>query len=87
MPNRTALTIATAALLLELLPRIAAHGDERMDMNMSTSDAPQPQIQKDGQPRSYWAFGEHVTLIYCHIALEILAWVVVLPVGKLSRVD
>jgi hypothetical protein len=80
MPNRTALTIATAALLLELLPRVVAHGVGHMEM--STPNAPQSR-QEDGQPRSYWALSEHATLMYWHIALEILAWVVVLPVGKL----
>jgi hypothetical protein len=85
MPNRTALTIAVAALLLELIPRAAAHGDESMDM--SVPDAPQPQIQYDDQPRSYWSLSEHATLMYWHIALEVLAWIMVLPVGKISCVD
>jgi hypothetical protein len=81
MPNCIALTIATAALLLELLPWVAAHGDGHMDM--SAHNVPLPQIQDDGQPASYWSLSEHATLMYWHIALEVLAWVVVLPVGKL----
>jgi hypothetical protein len=81
MSNRVALAIATAALLLELVPRAAAHGDEHMEL--SAHDAPQPQMHKDGQPGSYWSLSEHATLMYCHIALEILAWVVILPIGKL----
>lgn len=78
MPNRIALRLATAALLLSL---VAAHGDEHMDM--SAHDAPQPQPQIEGQPRSYWSLSGHATLIYWHIGLEILAWVVLLPIGKL----
>jgi len=80
MPNRTAVTIAAAALLLGSLPLVAAHGGEHMDM--SAHDAAQPQPQNDGQPRSYWSLSEHVALMYWHIGLEILAWVVILPVGK-----
>lgn len=78
MPNRTVVTIATALLLL---PLVAAHGDESMDM--VAHDAPQPQMN-DGQPRSYWSLSEHATIMYWHVALEVLAWVVVLPVGKLK---
>jgi hypothetical protein len=81
MPKRVAVAIATAALLLELAPRALAHGDEHM--NMSAHDAPQPQPHDGGEPASYWDLSEHVTLMYCHIALEILAWVVMLPIGKL----
>lgn len=80
MPNRIAFTIATAALLLlELSPRVAAHGDEHMDMSAEQS---QPQPQDHGRPGSYWSLSEHASLMYWHIALEVLAWVVVLPVGK-----
>jgi hypothetical protein len=81
MPKRIAVAIATAALLLECAPRALAHGDEYMDM--SAHDAPQPQLHDGGEPTSYWGLSEHVTLMYCHIALEILAWVVILPIGKL----
>jgi hypothetical protein len=81
MSNRVILTVATAALLLGLFPSVAAHGDEHMDMG--TVEMSQPQAQDDGQPRSYWSLSEHGTLMYWHIALEILAWIVVLPVGKL----
>jgi hypothetical protein len=83
MQNRVALAIATAALLLDLVPGAVAHGDKPMDM--SAHDAQRPQLQEGGLPGSYWSFSEHATLMYCHIALEILAWVVVLPIGKLSH--
>jgi hypothetical protein len=83
---RQTFTIATAALLLQLLPLVAAHGDEQHGetMNMSTHDAPAPQPQGDGH-QSYWSLSEYAALIYWHIALEILAWVVILPVGKQFR--
>lgn len=53
-------------------------------MPMSAPNAPAPQPQSDA-PQSYWRLTEHATLMYWHIALEILAWIVVLPVGKLTR--
>jgi hypothetical protein len=75
--------IATATLLLGALPLVVAHGDEHAGatMDMGAHDAPKTQTQDQG-PRSYWSLSEHAALMYWHIALEILAWVVVLPVGK-----
>lgn len=86
MPIRPALAIAiaTAALLLRNLPVVAAHGD---DMDMSAHDAPPTPTQDGGPPRSYWSLSEHVGLMAFHVGLEILAWVVILPVGKLSQFD
>jgi hypothetical protein len=80
MPNRTTLTLAIAAVLLGLVPLAAAHGDEHMDMSAPT--APKPQAQEEGQPGSYWRLSEHATLMYWHIALEMLAWMGILPVGR-----
>jgi hypothetical protein len=85
MPNRVAVVIATAALLLELVPRALAHGEEHMDMSAHNAPQPQPQVHDGDKPGSYWSLSEHVTLMYCHVALEILAWVVILPIGKLSH--
>ncbi|KAF1920407.1 hypothetical protein BDU57DRAFT_508710 [Ampelomyces quisqualis] len=82
MASRIAFTIATAALLLlELSPQVAAHSDEHIDMSAS-----RPQPKDHDQPGSYWGFSEHVTLMYLHIALEILAWVVVLPVAVMLSI-
>lgn len=84
---RKTVTLATAALLLHLLPLVAAHGDEHhgeaMDMSAHSAPAPQPQ---SNAPQSYWRLTEYAALMYWHIALEVLAWVVVLPVGKLTRI-
>lgn len=76
-----ALTLVTAALLLEVLPLVAAHGNDHGEGHMDIGDAPRPQVQDDGRPRSYWSLSEHSTLMYWHIALEMLAWVVILPIG------
>jgi hypothetical protein len=48
-------------------------------MGMSVHDASTPQPQDSGF-HGYWSLSEHATLMYWHIALEILAWVVVLPI-------
>jgi hypothetical protein len=85
MSNRVILRVATAALLLALLPLVAAHGDEHMDMG--GHEMAEPETQDDSLPRSYWSLSEYGTLMYWHIALEILAWIVVLPFGKLSRIS
>lgn len=71
MPNRGSLTIAAAALLLELLPLVTAHGDGD-GMDMSVHDAPESQPQNTGFG-GYWSLSEHASLMYWHIGLEILA--------------
>ena len=78
------LTLATAAFLLEALPLVAAHGDEHngASMDMDMHDVPPPPAVDSGAPQSYWSLSEHASLMYWHIALEILSWVVVLPVGR-----
>jgi hypothetical protein len=82
MSQRAILRVAAAALLLALLPLVAAHGDEHMDMG--NVQMAQPETHDYGSARSYWSLPEYGTLMSWHIALEILAWIVVLPVGKLS---
>lgn len=83
MSRTSVAALAAAVVLLELLPAALAHGDEHgATMDMSAHDAPAPQLHDGGSPHSYWSLSEHATLMYWHIALEILAWFVVLPVGK-----
>jgi hypothetical protein len=80
---RRIIAIAAAAVLLQLLPFVVAHGDEHgetMAMDMSANSAPALKPEGEG---SYWSLSEYAALMYWHIALEILAWVVILPVGKL----
>ncbi|KAL1594958.1 hypothetical protein SLS59_008509 [Nothophoma quercina] len=54
-------------------------------MDMSAHDAPAPQLQSNGQ-QSYWSLSEYAALMYWHIALEILAWVVILPVAVMLSI-
>lgn len=85
MTRLRVLTLATAALLLELLPLAAAHGDDH-DAPMDMNEAPARPAEDGGAPQSYWGLSEYATLMYWHIALEILAWVVILPVGVMLSI-
>lgn len=81
MTRAQLLVLTTAALLLEALPLAAAHGDEHNDASMDMQ-GPAPSTALDsGHFESYWALPDHASLMYWHIALEMLAWVGVLPVG------
>ncbi|KAF2702665.1 hypothetical protein K504DRAFT_393979 [Pleomassaria siparia CBS 279.74] len=71
-------TTATAALLLGFIPLVVAHGEKQNDGPAQVPDSPLPQ--------SYWRLSEHVALMYWHIGLEMLAWVVVLPVGVMLSI-
>lgn len=81
---------ATFTLLLASLVTALPHGDdESMDMGMdmqASTDAPQPtttamQATTDG-PMSYFAYSKHSSAIIAHIALMVLGWCFVLPVGE-----
>lgn len=84
MLHRVAFAAATAALLLGTLPRVAAHGDEHMDM--SAHDAPHAEPQHHDQKGTYWSLSEHAALMYWHIGLEILAWIVILPIAVMFSI-
>jgi hypothetical protein len=80
-----------AALLLGLISRAIAdpHGTENTSnadlggmgedkMNMET----QGSSKMDSSPTSYFRYLEHGGWIYGHIFAMVLAWTVVLPLGK-----
>ena len=83
MTRARLLTLTTVALLLEVLfPLVAAHSDDHNDASMDMPGAAPPVSAPDNPvPQSYWTLSDHALLMYWHIALELLAWVVVLPVG------
>lgn len=78
-PMRTsrALTAASAALILGVLPLIAAHGDEHMQMEQE--HAPTVQSGDQTSPPNYFRHPEYAGWMYFHIALMIIGWVIVLP--------
>ena len=57
----------------------AGHGEDASATDMSANKA--SHALSDGPP-SYWSHPEHVGLIYAHIGLMVLAWVIALPLGK-----
>lgn len=75
-------TLAGVALL-GLLPLAIAHGhDEAMDM---TTERPTISTESDSavaDPRSYFRYGEHSSLMVGHILLMTIGWVFVLPIGE-----
>lgn len=52
--------------------------DGAMDMG---ADEPLPE---DQYPPTYFSHSEHRALLFTHISLMVLGWVVMLPLGKLA---
>nr|POE48787.1 putative membrane protein c3b8.06 [Quercus suber] len=82
--NRATVAFAATALLLSVLPLVAAHGDEPMDMmqlgqsnsSMATNTTAEPEYIP---PPSYFRHGQYSAWMTIHIILMLVAWVVVLP--------
>lgn len=86
MQRASLLATSTAAVLLGLLPLVAAHGDEHgssdMDMNPPQADS---KAAPATDPESYWSLTEHVALMYAHVLFMVIAWVVFGPLGEFSQ--
>ncbi|KAF2201873.1 integral membrane protein [Delitschia confertaspora ATCC 74209] len=89
MPRRRVLAVAAAALLLGLLSPVLAHCDEHgggkcsMDMPMNATKLAGEQPEG---PQSYWSLTNHSGLMYAHVALEIIGWLIILPVGVMFSI-
>lgn len=91
-PKRSFVTPAASAALLcvvaAALPLVAAHGHDEpataMAMNASPEHvAPQDQpLPDDWAIGSYYEHPEYSGWMTAHIVLMIVAWMIVLPVGK-----
>lgn len=84
--TRPLLAALTGAAVFGLLvPTVLAHGGDEGGhsghggMEMTDADKPRPEEE---YPLTYFAHPDHKTAIYAHIALMVLAWVFMLPVGK-----
>lgn len=80
---QSALKLLALVAVAGALPAVLAHGNEdegAMDtgMDMSTEE---PKPDPDSYPPTYFAHTEHVAEIYAHIALMVISWVIVLPIG------
>jgi hypothetical protein len=78
---------AAAAALLQLAAVAYAHGhDEGMKMDMDMESSKPQQAPNDDDPYnlpSYAGLAVHQGLLLAHIALMVVAWFFVLPIGKL----
>lgn len=81
--TRSAVSLLAAAAILSALPAVFAHGDDHaaMDADMDMS-VPDPKPDPDSYLPTYFSHPEHRGLIFAHVALMVLAWVVMLPIGK-----
>lgn len=82
---RSASTLVVTALLLgALLPTALAHGgpEGAMDMGGGTNSSADEPLPEDQYPPSYFSHPEHRGLLFAHIALEVLSWVFMLPLGE-----
>ena len=77
-----------AAALLQLASQTLAHGhDEDHGMDMKMPEAPHND-GGEGEPYdmpSYAGLGQHQTQIFAHVALMVLAWFFILPIGESVR--
>lgn len=81
-PSRAAFA---AAWLFVSLANAIPHGDEDMNMDMGMEEShsePPPDTSGDNSPMSYFAYGKHSGTIMAHIALMVLAWCFILPIGR-----
>jgi len=74
-------------VILAALPIALAHGlDDATDMmNMSRdthSSMSMQNMESDPDVSNYCSYSEHTGLMYAHIILMIISWVVLMPLGK-----
>jgi hypothetical protein len=71
-----------------VLPAVLAHGDEGMNMGGGDMGGPvdmgaqQPDNDAQEYPPNYFSHPEHRGVLVAHIALMVLGWVFVLPLGE-----
>lgn len=78
--------VPSAALLLGVLPLVAAHSDDaHSSVNMGgahgTAMSNATKVAEQVAP-SYFRHTEYAGWMYAHIGLMIIAWVIVLPIGE-----
>ncbi|CAJ2508820.1 Uu.00g138460.m01.CDS01 [Anthostomella pinea] len=81
-----ALELLTLATILGSLPAVLGHGhddDGGMDMDMG---AEEPKLDPDSYPPTYFTHPEYATLIYAHIALMVIGWVIMLPTAVMLSI-
>lgn len=90
--------LVCAAALLALAPVVLAHGDDEnmdmggmgMDMSSSHSEAPTatPTMTADINPElSYFSYPDYKVWIWSHVAVMVVAWCFIAPIGMKSIWD
>lgn len=92
MVNTQAFSNLAALLLLGAVPLALAHGDESYESGMGgkgpkmahlTSASSVVALNSSAvEQQSYFAYPSHSGLMLAHIALMIVAWFFVLPIGE-----
>jgi hypothetical protein len=83
------LLLGASLAVLGLIPAALAHGehmseDMATDMAMDTGTdgtGESSKLPEDQYPPTYFGYAEHRSVIYAHISVMVLAWVIMLPVG------
>lgn len=91
MLRNTRYVLLCALAVLAASPPVLAHGVEAsaasMDMSHGTHGAMNMSNTEDWPDyRNYFSHPEHTGLMYVHILLTILSWVVLMPIGKSNQV-
>ena len=86
MVTLRAASLLVGLSLLEVLPIVLAHGhnehaSEKTGLAIDTAAAASPSAAVAG-PESYFAHKEMSSWMLGHIALMIIAWIFILPVGE-----
>lgn len=83
--TESALKLLALVAVAGALPAVFAHGGSEGTMDMDT-DMDMSQEESKPDPDSYaptyFSHPEHVVEIYAHIALMVISWVIMLPLGK-----
>ncbi|ORY60726.1 uncharacterized protein BCR38DRAFT_348666 [Pseudomassariella vexata] len=85
--TRTVLTALAAVAVVGTLPTVLAHGDDGgMDMDMDISAGDEAKPDPDSYPQTYFSYAAHAGVMYAHIILMVISWVLVLPIGLMFSI-
>lgn len=79
MRRRLQAALVGAVVLGSLPSSILAHGGESMNMDHGQAMV---KAAQDSDMETYFSYPEYQSALYAHIALMIVSWVFMLPVGK-----
>lgn len=82
MPPASAYLETAAVLLFALAHTAAAHGHDEV----SAEDVRPTINTASGEPESYSQLGKHGGMMFAHVALMTIAWVLVLPIGVMLSI-